>query len=965
MKKLIAALLFAVVTLTWAADSIARFPRGAPVTQSSNLRQENFFGLTGSAWQNFQGNYTPGLGNPAVSTADYYGQSGVSWMRPYDLLDPACGATGASIAASRGRYVWPSSADHQGGTFTFMGTAGFRLGFSNDPGVPPKTIDLFQPSWYRATAPQTATITASISNGSGGAGNILNVTAVSSGLVTNDAHANVSGAGVTTAVINSQSSGTAGQTGNYVISGAAQLVASQAMVVTQTNYNIYQNPYFVCNPDDATYPFYIYAEGAGSGIQHEQGLTKSADLITWTVAVPSHVTLGFPQWSSFQRPVRDGVNSWHSTGFQFLYPQSGNTYSKSVWTSTNGRDWVPGTSSTNSCIPANSPGHSTDCKPNVGTSIGMNLEAAPDRVTIGAQDWALGRVDQWNDGDRVNPQWLGRAPIDSNFNVLSSPTVVKIAEYAGAYPGPTFLQNTGAYIEDGIVHYYVSTGFPTSDSLYGLVPAAPYANGGACFAVPGGSFRVMGSITGGVMTVTSLVTNNVVINAGLTPDTPNGIPTGVSVTGQLTGPAGGVGTYSVSNVGFTSGSNIAIVGLTCGGLWQQGLDYYTEIIDPVAAAGAAPAGARASCAASTATINWYGGVLPTDTMRLYYGPTAGSQTTLVGDFTGTTATYTGMTLNAVGYYKLVYLNGGVEKKNRVVSTYCSTSSAFVNEHLTRALAAGADPATCNRTFMDAFDGWLVANGKSSNLLLATSADFCVAQSGNITKIFDMGTTRLPKGGDYTPMTSNTTYNATGINGKPAWVNSTNTAYGYYGGGPSRINTIQRKTQITLFAAYQKSHTNAITPFIMAQFTNRLMLQHGSGSPGSISCLISDATQQKNATVAVAGLATDVHSAACTFDGTDWKAWSDAVAGSAQTGLVIPSPNLNPPDMLTGQIGQSGDVQTGLIRVLASGGDGAMFNIATEAYVISSNQAQYSARIQAVFDIALTGAEQTSLDALVR
>jgi hypothetical protein len=239
-------------------------------------------------------------------------------------------------------------------------------------------------------------------------------------------------------------------------------------------------------------------------------------------------------------------------------------------------------------------------------------------------------------------------------------------------------------------------------------------------------------------------------------------------------------------------------------------------------------------------------------------------------------------------------------------------------------------------------------------------DFCVAKSGSvITKIFDMGTTRLPRGGDYAPTTSNTTYNATGISSKPAWVNSAGNAFGAYGGGVTGLNNIRRKTQITLFAAYQKPGTAVATPFIIGQFSNRMEMTHTSGSPGGVSCYISDATTNKTATATPVS-ATAFNTAACTFDGTNWLAYSNASAGSPQTGLTIPSPNLNPPDMLTGQIGVASN-----INVLFSGSDQGLYNASTNAYSPSASNALYSGRAQMVFDVALTGAQVASLDALVR
>ena len=868
MKFKLAIITFLICLASVANAQFAIFQTAFP--SNPNLRQENFFGLTGSAWNNFTGNYAPGLGNPAVSTADYYHQDGVAWMRPYYLRDAACGSAGSTIADARGDYVWLSSVDHPG-NYSWQDGQGFRLGFSNDPGVPPATMDVFYVYNTVAASVQIASITASIS------GNNLIISAVTGGVSYNN-NATVSGAGVTTETLTSFVSGTAGGVGTYTISGSPQTVASQSMTISQANYKLYQNPFFVCNPDDVTNPFYVYAEGQASSVQHEMGLIKSADLVTWSSPVPSHVTYTFSStgsWSSFQRPVRDGANSWHSTGFQSFYPGA-NYFGSGKWTSTDGLVWVLGGPSTmfNVCLPPNSTGPTgaTPCPdaPAVSATFGASL----DTITIAAQAWSPARLDSFPTvGNRSGSQWIGRVPINSTFNVLNSPTRVHTSSaYGGVYPGPTYLQDVNSYVEDGVLHYYGEIGFPTSDALFGTVSAATYANGG--------------------------------------------------------------------------------------GLWQQGLDYYTEIIDATAAAGAAPVGVRASCAASISSLIWYD-VLLTQTYRLYRGTTVGSQPTLVGDFAGTSATDTGMTLNAVTYYKLVYMNGGVEQKSRIVSTYCSTSSAFINAHITRALAAGADAATCNRTWMDTFDAWLVSEGLSSNLLFGTMAEFCVAQNGSsvISKVFDLGTTRLPRSGDYTPITTSTTYSATGINGNPAWVNGTNVAWGYYGGG--RFNNIRRKTQITVFSAYQNPNTNQATLLGLGE-NSGMVLYHSSGAPGTINFGLTDATQTLTATKSVSGLATDFHTIAGTFDGTTLLAYSDAVAGTGVTGLVIPSPNLNPPDALTGSVGLATNV-----RFLGAGSQLSKYTYGGTGYVFSNNQAQISGAANFVFDKSLADAQISSLNTLIR
>jgi hypothetical protein len=139
----------------------------------------------------------------------------------------------------------------------------------------------------------------------------------------------------------------------------------------------------------------------------------------------------------------------------------------------------------------------------------------------------------------------------------------------------------------------------------------------------------------------------------------------------------------------------------------------------------------------------------------------------------------------------------------------------------------------------------------------------------------------------------------------------------------------------------------------------MKMTHVSGSPGSISCTLYDASGSATATKAVAGLATDVHTAACTYDPTNGLvAWSDAVAGTPVTTLVIPSPNLNPPDALTGVM-----LNQSVTPFLGSGSASSKYQ--SGGYVFSNNEALASVRANMVLDVALPQGEMTSLDALVR
>lgn len=880
MKKIAALFIFFAIAFwgqsdAWVHGSAAGSGGGAL------RRAQNIFGLQGNSWASFSGNYVPGQGAPAISTADAYHLDGLMWMRPYDLLDSACGTAGAAIAAARGRYFWPASPDHPSSTYGWADAGDFRAGYSNDPGVFPARLEtIFLGAYLNTTgnniaSAPVATVTGSIS------GTSLTVTSVTSGVVSLSGLVTGSGVSANTAIIGA---GTGiGGSGTYTVT-PSQTVASTTLIISQTNFEIYQAPFFVCNPDDVVTPFYIYAEGAANSIQHEEGFAKSADLLSWTMAGPSTVNPTFTQWSSFQRVKRTGVNAWISQGLKafWVLNNSPAAFGTGIWSSTDGAVFSPlNTSLMNACIPATGNG-SVPCTS--GTDREMYFSGF-ETATIAAQLYLYAK-DGPSDGSTSSGAFVTRAPIDANFNVLQSPARVPISDtYNNLYPGPTFLQAVSNYVEDGISHIYAQIGFPPSSSNQGLVNGATYANGG--------------------------------------------------------------------------------------GLWQQGIDYYTEIVDVSVAAAAAPIGVTASAAGGIATISWYD-ALPNRTYRVYRGDQS-SQTTLIGDVNTVTIADAGAPQNQVDCYKVVTLQSGTERKNRVVCTYVSSSTSFVNAHITRALAAGADDATIDRTWLDACDAWLTTNNLQSSLMFWTDPAFGVIKDNSnvISRVMDLGSTRLPRGGDYTPCTgdpcigaSTTTYDAAGMGSNvPAWINANANSFGYYGGPgtaaiPGRINNIRRKVQITLFSSYQKPGTGQITLFGKDEFGG-LGLQHTAGTPGTVSAFLSDATHTVTATVNVSGSATALHTAAATFDGTNWVAYSDGVAGTGQTGLVIPGAALV----------ASNDALTGLTAItgantpfLGSGSQNSKYVYGT-GYRFSNNEAQFRANGNVVFEKGLTPTQITSLHTL--
>lgn len=618
-------------------------------------------------------------------------------------------------------------------------------------------------------------------------------------------------------------------------------------------FNLYQAAQLVYNPDDATYPFYLYAEGnnlSGTSIQHEQGLARSTDLLTWVMFGTTHENETFADWSSFQMVKRISAGVWTSRGLLVQDDVNSSTFGQGVWTSADGQTFLHDSD------------HAVDVIGDRYFEMGPSDEFDIDGVT-----WLF--VREKDNGDGV--QHCTMAAYDSDYNVLASPAPIRIVSYGvgdDEYPGPGFLQTVAAYYEDGIAHIYLTRGFATSSAAFGTVNGEIFASGG--------------------------------------------------------------------------------------GLWEQFVDYRTRIIDADAAALAAPVGVSASCDGGMVTLEWFD-ALPHTNYRVYRGSSAGTQATLIGDVDGITTTDS-PTADQQWWYKVVTMESGVERGYRVVRVYVSAEVLLVNEHIDRVIQEGGDEATIDVAWLVDVVEWLDSEGLTNNLLFWTDPSFGVIKDGSniISKVFDLGCTRLPRGGDYTPTTSATTYNATGLNSTaPAWVNANTNSFGRYGSG--RINNIRRKTQITVVGVYSKSNTNKATLLAMDE-NGGMGLAHTSGTPGDASFWLADAGGTVTAT-ATMGAATGAHIIAGTFDGTHVKAYADGVAGSGQTGF---SAALGPAyNALLGTRGSPNEVP-----FLGSGSTSSKYLVNTSSYSFSSNEAQFSASAFIVFDVALTAPQMASLMTLL-
>lgn len=677
---------------------------------------------------------------------------------------------------------------------------------------------------------------------------------------------------------------------------------------TQNTFFPYQTPFLVYNPDPGAFaPFYIYAEGqsVSSSRQHELTLITTTDFLTSTIVGPTIPTTNFNGWTSYGMPQRLGVNNW----VVYSFGKIDGSATSVVWykyTSADGWAWTPDYST---------------------------IVAGPGPyLTISGQTYLLTKETS------TTNDYLALLAVDANKVSLGTYTRISAAfgpsqgDSTTAYPGPTYLQDVISYEEDGIASIYVPRGFYRANANNQLAPG-PYLNKFPTFiSVTGTIAATTGS--NGIFTLTSNTSGYPLeVNQGILGWAGNPVITSDN----------GDGTYGIAvgggSVTPTTGPTVFRITRN-GGLWQQFVDQYFYITDPTAAASAAPLGVRASCAAGVATIQWNNS-LPHQNYRVYYGTTAGTQATLVGDVTGVSTTYS-PTLDQMSWFKVVTLNGG-EQKSRVVNTYCSSNTAMVNKHVTRVYNDGGDISRINMSFLATADATLTSTNTWKTLELWTDLRFGYKDSGGfITKIYDLGTTKLPRGGDYTPTTSRTwpsttsgtTYSATGFRGTtPAWSNSS-TSIGYYGNG--RGNPIQRKSALTLMAAYQKSSTSGVAALFGYGQNGGMYLQQASGSSGDVVFGMAanwEASTYVTATVPFSS-ATTAHVAAATFssNGT-MTAWLDGTAGTPfASSLGNPMPNINN-SVIKGQYESTRS--TG--PVLCSGSATCLQTFATQAYSAATTQ----------------------------
>lgn len=651
-------------------------------------------------------------------------------------------------------------------------------------------------------------------------------------------------------------------------------------------FSMYEFPRISYNPDDADgLPFYLMAE---AGPSHWTALFRSADFVTWTMKEISH---WHPAGNVAVSATVAASGSGYTTGTQLLTVSGGTCTIQPQFnvTVSGGTIATPVLANKGDCsVSPSNPASTTG-----GGGTGGTL------TVIYSTEWSsfVRYIERTGTNAFTSIALAGTAP---NVSIWTTTNGI---DYSTSYA--PILGMEGSPDSAGSTYHLGGT-FTVGGQLYAI--SREDTSGGAqyptIYPMNATTFDKLSSPA--KIRLTSAFTGTFPGPTFLQ-EVPGYVEDGILYALPTYGFPGDVGTATGEGAPYIYGA----------GLDQQFIDKLVVRVDDVAALQAAPVGMSISSVSSTATISWKN-ALPQNTYRLYRGTTSATQATLIGDYTGVTSA-TDSPSTGRYWYKLVTLDSGVERKSRVLSTYVSSSSAFVNSHIDRALDDGADISTCNRPFMDRADTMLDTIGIRSILEIWTHPAFCVRTSTNPIKIYDLGTTRLPRSDDFKPTTANTTYAAISVNSGPAWTNANNNSYGYWG-NLKRGNTISQKRQITIVAAYERTQTTedltfmGTGPIFGSTFTSNAIigLTHKAGSPGSIELSLSDTISTKTASVTASGSGMQI--AIGTYDGTNMLAYTGSTAGTAITTLD-PNPefgtNVGSPKFILGALaGSRNTINTG-------------------------------------------------------
>jgi hypothetical protein len=250
-------------------------------------------------------------------------------------------------------------------------------------------------------------------------------------------------------------------------------------------------------------------------------------------------------------------------------------------------------------------------------------------------------------------------------------------------------------------------------------------------------------------------------------------------------------------------------------------------------------------------------------------------------------------------------------------------------------------------------------------MTATAAWMGVVQDGShvVSRVFDLGTTLLPRMGDLTPYdtsasASTTTYSAVSTGSTTSgWVNPNLTSYGTYGnygkgqGFQGRSNPIRRKTQLTVVADYQKTGSTQFTALGLGSSTN-FALQEGSGTPGNAQFVFADSVTTRTATATLSGSGRHIIGGVYAGAGSI-TCYAEGVAGTPVSGVADNYAVL-------GQLGGIGSLN----YMLSTGSTGSKMSMPVNTtvggtYIWENAEAKGTMHGLFMFDVAFTQAEMAS------
>lgn len=373
-------------------------------------------------------------------------------------------------------------------------------------------------------------------------------------------------------------------------------------------------------------------------------------------------------------------------------------------------------------------------------------------------------------------------------------------------------------------------------------------------------------------------------------------------------------------------------------------DYYTFVLDDEDAKGAAPVAVTAYSEGGAVVLEW-ADALPHDTYAIYRR--TGSTWRRLGGVQGTRYVDSRASVGEVTAYRVWSADRGIEKKFREVSIYCGEYSRKVNDHITRALKLGADPASIDVDWLAKVDRFLGEQNLWSSLLYWSDPAFgWIEEGGSLTSVLDFSAAVRKHIGPLLgyPL-SPPDLVSTGIAGYPAISHLTEVPRpGIF--NPGRGNQLRQLDEVTLAASFVPTGTSPQRMLAFGDAGGGLVLYYDpSTSQVRMTC------EGTTATVAMAPSSQWNLAVGTVSPSASVRAYADATPGSSVTAGNT--------DILAGAFGP-----TFSHAALAVGANHVRLNPISGAYLVNGQSRIVWGSVIA-FSAALSQTQVTALHALMQ